>query len=394
MMSAAVAITGLGVVSALGVDTVSTWTSLRSGCAARRPVDLFETDGLRCHHAAQVSLPSASRAERRLSRASRLALPAAREAFEQARLSGGEPLPLCLSTTGGAMELGEAFLRGVLEKRPQRRLDLIARYQPQQQALDLQRALGIDGPVAILGNACASGANALGHGCDLIRAGMADCVLAGGYEALTDLIFTGFDCLQLLSPDLCRPFDTGRDGLLLGEGAAFFVLESGDHARARGAKVLGTIRGYGHSVDNHRLTQPEPTGRALVSAMRMALADAALAPEEIAYINAHGTGTQINDAAEVVAYAKVFGSALPQVALSSTKAALGHALGAAGCLEAAMTLCAARDGMAPPPLHVREAIPGVAASLARCAAPLTPGAPVMSVNLGFGGSNAALILQV
>ena len=391
---AAVAITGLGVVSPLGLDTASTWAALRTGKAARQEVDLFATEGLRCHHAAQVTLPVPSRADRRLSRASRLALPAAREAFVQAGLSGQpQTIPLCLSTTGGAMELGEAFLRGVLERRPQRRLDLISRYQPQQQALDLQRALAINGPMTILGNACAGGANALGHACDMIRAGVAYCVLAGGYEAMTELIFTGFDCLQLLSPGLCRPFDNGRDGLLLGEGAAFFVLESEVHARVRGVEVLGKIRGYGHSVDGHRLTQPQPGGRALVSAMRAALDDAGLHPDQIAYINAHGTGTQVNDAAEAAAYTEIFGAALPSVAISSCKAAFGHALGAAGCLEAAMTLCAARDGCAPPPLHLRDPMPAMAAPLARCQQPIAPGAPVMSVNLGFGGSNAALIFQ-
>jgi 3-oxoacyl-[acyl-carrier-protein] synthase II len=389
-----VVIIGVGMVSPLGLDADSTWAALRAGKEARQPVDLFETEGLRCHHAAQVALPLPSRSERRLSRASRLALPAAREAFAQAGLpSDTRTLPLCLSTTGGAMELGEAFLRGVLEKHPQRRLDLIARYQPQQQALDLQRALEINGPITILGNACASGTNALGHAYDMIRSGMADCVLAGGYEALTELIFTGFDCLQLLSPGLCRPFDTGRDGLLLGEGAAFFVLESEAHARARGADILGTIRGYGYSVDGHRLTQPEPNGRALVAAIRAALNDAGLHPEQIAYINAHGTGTQVNDAAEVAAYVETFGAALPRVAISSTKAAFGHALGAAGCLETAMALCASRDGFAPRQLHLRDPMPAMAASLARCEQPLKPGAPVMSVNLGFGGANAALIFQ-
>jgi 3-oxoacyl-[acyl-carrier-protein] synthase II len=390
----AVVITGLGVVSPLGLDTASTWAALRAGREARRLVDLFDTDGLRCHHAAQVELPAASRAERRLSRASRLALPAAREAFAQAGLAGNfAVVPLCLSTTGGAMEFGETFLCGVLAKKPRRGLNLIARYQPQQQALDLQRALGINGPITILGNACASGTNALGHACDMIRAGLADCVLVGGYEALTDLIFTGFDCLQLLSPDLCRPFDTARDGLLLGEGAAFFVLENADHARARGVEILGTIIGYGHAIDGHRLTQPDPSGRALVAAMRAALNQAQLHPRDVAYINAHGTGTPINDAAEAAAYVELFGDDLAQVAISSTKASFGHALGAAGCLEAAMTLCAARDRVAPPQLHLREPIPAVAASLARCRLPLPPGAPVMSVNLGFGGSNAALIFQ-
>ena len=300
------------------------------------------------------------------------------------------PENLILSTTGGAMEWGEAFLRHVRAREQSRGLGFAARYQPQQQALDLQRALGFDGPVTILGNACASGANAIGHGCDLIRSGAADCVFAGGYEALTDLIFTGFDCLQLLSPGLCRPFDRNRDGVLLGEGAAFFVLEDETHARARGAAPLGQILGYGHTLDTHRLTQPEPGGRALVAAMRAALEQAGLAPSDIVYINAHGTGTQANDEAEATALTTVFGESMP--ALSSSKAAFGHALGAAGCLEAAMTLCAARDAFAPPPVNLEDPMPQMEIALGSADRPVRPNAPMMSVNLGFGGSNAALIL--
>jgi 3-oxoacyl-[acyl-carrier-protein] synthase II len=389
----AVAITGLGAVSPLGPDTASTWQALRDGQQGRAPVTLFPTEGLRCHHAAAVDLPPALPAERRLGRASRLALRAAREAFQQAGLGpSGLPIHLVLSTTGGAMERGEAFLRHVRAGQP-RGLALAARYQPQQQALDLQRALGLDGPVAILGNACASGANAIGHGCDLIRSGAADCVLAGGYEALTDLIFTGFDCLQLLTPGWCRPFDRRRDGVLLGEGAAFFVLEEEGHARARGAALLGRILGYGHALDPHRLTQPEPGGRALVAAMRDALAQAGLEPREISYLNAHGTGTPTNDEPEAAALAAIFGESLGGLAMSSTKPALGHALGAAGCLEAAVTLCAARDAFAPPQFNVDDPMPSVAAALARAGRPVRPDAPMMSVNLGFGGSNAALILS-
>jgi 3-oxoacyl-[acyl-carrier-protein] synthase II len=392
-MSAAVAITGLGVVSALGLDTASTWQALRAGKSSRTPVTRFPTEGLRCHHAAQVELPEATRAERRLSRASRLAIHAAREALAQAGLEWVSNLPLCLSTTGGAMELGEEFLRDVLARNPRRHLDLVARYQPQQQALDLQRALGLDGGFIVLGNACASGANAVGHAADMIRAGQAGCVLAGGYEALTDLIFAGFDCLQLLSPTECRPFDRGRDGLLLGEGAAFFVLESEEHARSRHAVLLGHLLGYGHAIDTHRLTQPEPSGRALTAAMRAALADADLRPTDLAYVNAHGTGTMINDEAEAAAFVSLFGEGLPGLALSSSKAAFGHTLGAAGCLEAAMTVCAARDAFAPPTVHLHDPMPGVAAALARADCAISSGAPVLSVNLGFGGSNAALIFS-
>jgi 3-oxoacyl-[acyl-carrier-protein] synthase II len=388
-----VAITGIGVVSALGLNTDSTWQALRAGRQARTSVTLFSTEGLRCHHAATVDLPTAGPAERRLSRASRLAIRAASEAFRRAGLDAqAKAISMVLSTTGGAMEWGETFFRHVQAKKPGG-LSLAARYQPQQQAIDVQRALGVDGPVAILGNACASGANALGHGCDLIRSGAADCVLAGGYEALTDLIFTGFDCLQLLTPGLCRPFDRSRDGILMGEGAAFLVLEQADHARARGAAVLGQILGYGHTIDTHRLTQPDPTGRALIAAMRTALDQAGVAPQDIRYVNAHGTGTPANDDAEAAAFASVFGPSLGGLAVSSTKAAFGHALGASGCLEAAMTLCAARDAWTPPQLNLADPVPQLAAALARAGHAVQPDTPLMSVNLGFGGSNAALILS-
>jgi 3-oxoacyl-[acyl-carrier-protein] synthase II len=391
-----VVVTGMGAVSPLGLDLATTWRALRSGADARGRIDLFDTEGCRCREGAQVPLPAAPRAERRWSRASRLAILAAREALLQAGLLDTAALagmPICASTTGAAMEWGETFLREALAGKKLRQYVRMARYQPQQQVLDLQRALGLDGPMTILGNACASGANAVGHGYDLIRSGLADGVLAGGFEALSEFTFTGFDCLLTLSREACRPFDTRRDGLMLGEGAAFLVLESADQARARGAKILGRIRGYGHSIDGNHLTQPTPGGDALVAAMRAALADAALGPGEIAYVNAHGTGTVSNDAAEAAAYAEVFGAALPGVAVSSTKAAIGHALGAAGSLEAVFALCAAREGIAPPQVHTREALPEVAASIAGEERRWDPAAPVLSVNLGFGGSNAALVLS-
>jgi 3-oxoacyl-[acyl-carrier-protein] synthase II len=291
------------------------------------------------------------------------------------------------------MEWGEAFLRGALSGKRRNQLARVARYQPQQQVLDVQRALGLNGPVMIVGNACASGANAIGHGFDLIRSGLAECVIVGGYEALTELIFMGFDCLQALSVDWCRPFDVNRNGLMLGEGAAFLVLENESHARARGGEIQGRILGYGHSTDLHHLTQPAPTGVALSTAMRGALQEAGVKPEHVAYVNAHGTGTPMNDGAEATAYSEIFGDALPSVAVSSTKAAIGHTLGAAGALEAVFALCAAREGVAPPQLHNETPLPEIAASLALGSRRLASGRPVMSVNLGFGGSNAALVMS-
>jgi 3-oxoacyl-[acyl-carrier-protein] synthase II len=396
MNQPSIVVTGLGAVSPLGLNVADTWNGLLAGREARGPINLFETEGCRCAHGAQAPLPAPERAERRLSRASRLALQAAREALLQAGLLGTETAsraPLCVSTTGGAMEWGEAFLRGALSGKRRNQLARVARYQPQQQVLDVQRALGLNGPVMIVGNACASGANAIGHGFDLIRSGLAECVIVGGYEALTELIFMGFDCLQALSVDWCRPFDVNRNGLMLGEGAAFLVLENESHARARGGEIQGRILGYGHSTDLHHLTQPAPTGVALSTAMRGALQEAGVKPEHVAYVNAHGTGTPMNDGAEATAYSEIFGDALPSVAVSSTKAAIGHTLGAAGALEAVFALCAAREGVAPPQLHNETPLPEIAASLALGSRRLASGRPVMSVNLGFGGSNAALVMS-
>lgn len=396
MTSLSVVVTGMGAVSPLGANLRDSWHALAAGQSKRQPIDLFETEGCRCREGAQAVMPSAQKNNRRLSRASRMALGAAHEALQQSGLLGTEKArlgPLSISTTGGAMEWGETFVRGTLAGKRSGLLTAAARYQPQQQVQDLCEALDLRGPRTLIGNACASGANAIGHGYDLIRSGAAECVIAGGYEALTELIYMGFDCLQALSTDACRPFDKNRDGLMLGEGAAFLILESEKAAHARGANILGSILGYGHSTDLHHLTQPEPSGQALVRAMREALQNSGLAPDQICYVNAHGTGTPMNDGAEVLAYQSVFATHLNSTAISSTKAAFGHTLGAAGCLEAVFSLMAAREKLAPPQLNNRIPIPDISPCLPGMGHILPPGSPVMSVNLGFGGSNAALVLK-
>ena len=242
-----------------------------------------------------------------------------------------------------------------------------------------------------IANACASGGNAMGHAADLIRAGFCDCILTGGYEALTELIFVGFDCLQASSTDRCRPFDVNRSGLMLGEGAGFLVLESEARAKKRGARILCRLAGYGHSTDLHHLTQPEPSGQALVRAMQMATKQAGISPRDIGYINAHGTATTRNDVAEGNAYQECFKDNLPSIRISSTKAAIGHTLGAAGSIEAVFAVMALLRGELPPQLNVQTPEPVVAASLVKEGEKLREDAAVMSVNLGFGGSNAALI---
>jgi 3-oxoacyl-[acyl-carrier-protein] synthase II len=397
-----VVITGMGAVTPLGENVSDTWNALIAGKDASAPLEIFDVPGCRCHQAATAALHPLdlpAKELRRLSRASRLAIPAAREALAAAGLldSAGRSLmrvlPLSVSTTAGGMGFGEDFLRNILAKKRSRLLGSVARYLPQQQILDLQVALGFEGPSMIVANACASGANALGHGAEMIASGMADCVLAGGFEALTELVYVGFDCLQATTTDRCRPFDLKRSGLLLGEAAAFFVLETPENAQRRGAEPICRLSGYGHHTDFFHLTQPQPQGQALIEVMRRAVGSAGVQPGEIGYVNAHGTATPVNDGTEAQSYKTFFGDSLEQTRISSTKAAIGHTLGAAGSVEALFAIQAMLSGELPPQLNLREPIPEVAAVLVPEKAASRSMRHAMSVNLGFGGSNAALVFS-
>ena len=395
-----VVITGWGCVSPLGDDVATTWASLLRGESARDEITCIPVEGCRVTKGAQATLPELmgvpKREISRLSRASRLAIPAAREAMADAGILNSKGLSifsrleLSISTTACGMEHGECFLHEIWSRNPRHLTSKISRYPAHQQIGDLQQHLGFSGPSMIVSNACASGANAIGHAADLLRAGFADIVLVGGYEALCELVFCGFDSLQALDPHLCKPFDLHRRGLMLGEGAAFLVMETSAHASKRGAKIKGRIAGYGHTTDTHHITQPDPTGAPLEKAIQRALLQAGLKPSEIGYLNAHGTATIFNDGAEALAFARVFAEDIGGVRISSTKAAIGHTLGAAGTLEAVFALECLRTGDIPPQINSTHPIPELATCLAQPGNKLTKPA-VLSVNLGFGGSNAALI---
>ena len=402
-MKRSVVITGLGAVTPLGENVSGSWSALIAGKDAEAPLELFDTSGCRCHRAAVATLPELPglrpKALSRLSRASRLAIPAAREALASARLLDATrksllpTLPLSVSTTAGGMAFGEDFLRNILHQKRSRLLGEVARYLPQQQILDLQQELGFEGPSTIIANACASGANSIGHAVEMISSGMADCVLTGGFEALTELVFAGFDCLQATTTDRCRPFDLKRSGLLLGEAAAFMVLETPENARRRGVEPLCVISGYGHDTDFFHLTQPQPAGQALIKVMDQAAKSAGIQPRDISYINAHGTATPVNDGTEALAYQTFFGESFAQARISSTKAAIGHTLGAAGSIEALFAIEALLSGALPPQLNTREPIPEMAPVLVPPNSFTDKLRHTMSVNLGFGGSNAALVFS-
>ena len=395
-----VAVTGYGSVTALGGDSSTMWEALLEGRSARAPISSIPLEGCRVTEGAEAVLPDlpgfSKKQISRLSRSSRLLLPAVAEALKQAGLLDEEGrsllnrLEMCVSTTACGMEKGEEFLRRIWQADTQGNGALLAHYQAQQQIAEIQSNFGFRGPAMIIANACAGGANAIGHGADLIRSGMADIVLAGGYDALCELVYAGFDSLQSLAPEACRPFDRGRNGLMLGEGAAFLVLENLERARCREAPVHALISGYGHTTDCHHLTQPDQEGIPLEKAMGQALDMSGISARDIGYVNAHGTGTPFNDGAEAKAFERVFGR--HSTRLSSTKAALGHTLGAAGAIEAVISLLALKSGALPPQINIADPEPLVADALVG-PNESTDLRHVMSVNLGFGGSNAALILS-
>jgi len=396
-----VVVTGAGIFTALGSGWKTNADGFRAGRTAFRAVTLFDVSRQRSKIAAEADLPAELPALklsrnniRRLNRASKMLLHAAHEAWSQAGWSAEENLPVVLGTTSGEMSLGENYLQQAVRfpRAKNRQPTRVVHYQIQRQGIDLCNAFGFHGPVTIISNACASGANAIGHAFELVRSGRAGKVLAGGYDALCQLTFAGFDSLQALSPTACRPFDATRDGLTLGEGAAILTLETFEHAGKRNAEILGEITGYGTATDTHHLTQPHPEGNAALAAMPAACASAKITPEMIGYINAHGTATPQNDATETAAINRWAGAHAKMLPVSSTKSSIGHLLGGAGAAEAVVCLMALRGQWLPPQTTLNEIDPACRFQIVR--EPVdTRIEMALSNSFGFGGANASLIFR-
>jgi 3-oxoacyl-[acyl-carrier-protein] synthase II len=396
-----VVITGAGIVTALGLGWKPNAEGFRLGRPAFRPVSLFDVSRQRVKTAAEVDLPDAlpptglsRRQLARLDRAGKMLLLAANEAWQQAGWKPVNDVPLVLGTTAGGMSLGEDYFRQAVQSpgRHRRQPTRAIHYQPQVQARMVLDALGFNGPITIISNACASGSNAIGHAWNLIRCGQAERALAGGYDALSLLVFAGFDALQALSPTVCRPFDARRDGLTLGEGAALVALETLEHAQRRKAPILGELIGYGTTIDRHHLTQPQPEGNAALAAMNLACDAARLGPKDVDYINAHGTGTVLNDSSEALAISRWAGPRAATLPVSSTKASIGHLLGAAGAVEAVICLMALREQWLPAQAAFETPDPACNFPIVR--QPRDARVNVaLSNSFGFGGVNATLILR-
>ncbi len=301
------------------------------------------------------------------------------------------PETAIIGTTSGGMSFGEEYFRKLKSNGSMKgSARLISNYPPQKPVINALCECDLDATHQVIANACASGTNAIGDAFHAIRSGRYQRVLAGGYDTISELVFVGFDSLQASTPDKCRPFDRDRSGMVLGEGAAVLALEEMESATGRGAKILGEIVGYGLSTDNHHLTQPNPSGIGPRMAMERALKDADLTSTDIDYINAHGTATPFNDAAEGIAIEQLFGGRVP---VSSTKSMMGHSLGAAGAIEAVISLIALTHDLLPPNLHFRQPDETIHLNIVAQPGQRTPLNVALSNSFGFGGTNASILMR-
>jgi 3-oxoacyl-[acyl-carrier-protein] synthase II len=390
---ACVAVVAAGVVSPLGFGLKDTLTALKANKDCVLPVTAFDVANCRCKTAAQVPDDVLDerlngRKSRRLHRASKMMISAVAELHEQD--PEFRPELTVIGTTSGGMSFGQDYYRALHRHRGLRHSpQWIANYPPQKPVIDAEEAFGISAPCQIIANACASGTNAIGHAFECVRSGKHQRVLTGGYDALSELVFVGFDSLQAATPEKCRPFDRDRTGMVLGEGAAVLALENLERARARGANILAEIIGYGISTDNHHLTQPDPSGSGPRRAMEQALENAKRTPEDVDYINAHGTATIFNDAAEGKAIQELFG----KVPVSSTKGMIGHSLGAAGAIEAIVCLLALRTQLLPANINFRNSDSNLDLNIVANESREAKIDIVLSNSFGFGGTNASILIQ-
>ena len=392
-VSARVAVVAAGVVSPLGVGLAETLESLRKARDCVSPVTRFSVAQCRCKTAGQVPDDRllAGRDEglrgQRLHRASHMMIQALKEVLTQEPQF--EPELTVIGTTSGGMSYGERYYRSLRQAEELRHAPTwIANYPAQKPVLDAQEAFGICAPCQVIANACASGTNAIGHAFECVRSGRYQRVLAGGYDAISEMVFVGFDSLQASTPEKCRPFDRHRTGMVLGEGAAILALENLDSAQQRGVPVLAEIVGYGISTDNFHITQPNPSGVGPRQAMERALQSAQVSVNEVDYINAHGTATVFNDAAEGKAISELFNG----VPVSSTKSMMGHSLGAAGAVEAVFCLLALQYQFLPSNINFSASDDdldlNIVANETRPAVLRT----VLSNSFGFGGTNASILM--
>ena len=397
-----VVITGMGAISALGHNTTAFWNSLREGIPGIHPITLADRTKFRFQNGAEVPDydPSAFFQQKdatMLDRFAQFAVVAAREAVKDAKLDTSQErfskaAVVTGSCVGGEATEDEGFVSLYLQQRNRVHPLTIPKTMANAGASQISLEYGIHGPVYTISTACSSANHAIGQAFWMVRHGMTELAIAGGSEAVFCMGFLkAWEAMRVISPDTCRPFSKDRRGLILGEGGAMLVLEPLETARARGARIHGEIIGFGMSSDAHHLTQPSSDGA--VIAMRIALSDAGLQPEQIGYVNAHGTGTISNDPTETAAIRSVFGNHADRLAVSSTKSMHGHTLGAAGAMEAVATTLALREGILPPTANFTEPDPECNLDVIPNQARKAQVEFALSNSFAFGGLNAVLAFR-
>lgn len=401
--SAHVAVTGLGLVTPIGAGREEVWRGLLEGRCGFAPVSSFDTGRYNVHLGAEVRDFDADPWVRTLDagylgRASKLAIAAARMALDDAGIdpaaSGwdGERTGVAMGTTSGepreVERFNDRYLAGAMDSLGPEFIDL---YPCHMIAAHVARETGCAGPVAMIPTACAAGNYAIAKALDLLRAGRVDVMLAGGADAFSRITYAGFSRLGAIAPERCQPFDKNRKGMIPGEGAGVLVLEPLERALARGARIYAEVAGYGLSCDAHHMTAAHPEGDGAARAMTRALADAGIGPGDVSYISAHGTGTPTNDRLETLAVQRVFGAAAARTPMSSIKSMIGHTMGAASAIEAAVCSLAVANGEIPPTMNLEE--PDGDLDYVPNKSRRHDVRVAMNNAYAFGGNNASVIFQ-
>ena len=399
MIASRIAITGFGVFCGAAVSIPAFRDAVLEGKSGVGPVDLFDVSGFQARIGVQVKCydPAAlfsRRQQSRLSRTDQFALLAASEALAVSGLSGCyDPYDIGVCVGGGAAGMYQAEQWLAAELRGESaRPDLLRGVLPDKTATELANAYGLAGYQGSITTACSSSSTAIGWGADLIRTGRQKAMLCGGADSLCRLTFAGFNALKVMDSRPCAPFSLDRQGITLGEGAAFVVLEDEQAARSRGAEILGYVLGYALTGEAHHMTAPEPSGEAASRVMTAALAAAGVNRNRVGWVNAHGTGTPLNDVVESNAMKLVFGERAPQVPLVSTKPITGHCLGAAGSIEAVATLLSLNARAIPRTLHFRGRDPQCDLDYCHDASRSSDCTIALSNSFAFGGNITTLVL--
>jgi 3-oxoacyl-[acyl-carrier-protein] synthase II len=402
-MQTRVVITGIGVVTSIGTGREQFWENLLAGRSGISAVESFDTGGYSVHRGAEVKGFDAARFllnldAARLGRASQFAAAAARLALADAGVEPDCVNPLragvSMGTTSGEPQeverFDDSYVGGELGRVG---AEFIGRYPCHLIAAHVAEELGFAGPNMMIPTACAAGNYAIAHAFDVLRRGQADLMLAGGSDAFSRITYTGFARLGAVAPEICQPFDRNRKGMIPGEGAGVLVLEPLKRARARGAHVYAEVAGYGLSCDAHHMTAAHPEGDGAARAMRQALDESRTLPEEVSYISAHGTGTPTNDRLETIAVKRLFKEGAYRVPVSSVKSMLGHTMGAASAIEAAVCALAVHCDRIPPTINLEEPDPECDLDyVPNRAREHTVGVAINNA-YAFGGNNASLVLR-